>query len=45
MALPDAPAIDDVRARAFRLPTDRPDADGTCAWHVTTSSSRSTRDP
>ncbi|HHY6927923.1 TPA: enolase C-terminal domain-like protein [Burkholderia ambifaria] len=36
MALSDAPAIDDVRARAYRVPTDRPEADGTYAWHATT---------
>ncbi|MBJ9616148.1 enolase C-terminal domain-like protein [Burkholderia multivorans] len=36
MALSAAPAIDDVRARAYRVPTDRPEADGTYAWHATT---------
>ncbi|KVZ28758.1 mandelate racemase [Burkholderia cepacia] len=36
MALSDAPAIDDVRARAYRVPTDRPEADGTYAWTATT---------
>ncbi|MGR3909001.1 enolase C-terminal domain-like protein [Burkholderia sp. SR8] len=36
MALSDAPAIDDVRASAYRVPTDRPEADGTYAWHATT---------
>jgi len=36
MALSDVLSIDDVRARAYRLPTDRPDADGTCAWHAPT---------
>ncbi|MBY4767311.1 enolase C-terminal domain-like protein [Burkholderia ambifaria] len=36
MALSDGPAIDDVRARAYRVPTDRPEADGTYAWHATT---------
>ncbi|WP_175922881.1 enolase C-terminal domain-like protein [Burkholderia latens] len=36
MALSDAPTIDDVRARAYRVPTDRPEADGTYAWHATT---------
>ncbi|MDI9653891.1 mandelate racemase, partial [Burkholderia cenocepacia] len=36
MALSAAPAIDDVRARAYRVPTDRPEADGTYAWTATT---------
>ncbi|RQZ97763.1 enolase C-terminal domain-like protein [Burkholderia cepacia] len=36
MALSTAPAIDDVRARAYRMPTDRPEADGTYAWTATT---------
>ncbi|HDR8963705.1 TPA: mandelate racemase [Burkholderia vietnamiensis] len=36
MALSAAPTIDDVRARAYRVPTDRPEADGTYAWTATT---------
>ncbi|KUY85523.1 mandelate racemase [Burkholderia territorii] len=36
MALSAAPTIDDVRARAYRIPTDRPEADGTYAWDATT---------
>jgi hypothetical protein len=36
MALSDVLAIDDVRPRPYRLPTDRPDADGTYAWHAPT---------
>ncbi|KWI57791.1 mandelate racemase [Burkholderia pseudomultivorans] len=36
MALSAAPAIGDVRARAYRVPTDRPEADGTLAWTATT---------
>ncbi|MFC0865966.1 enolase C-terminal domain-like protein [Sphaerimonospora cavernae] len=28
--------IDDVRAAAYRVPTDRPEADGTFAWDATT---------
>jgi L-alanine-DL-glutamate epimerase-like enolase superfamily enzyme len=36
MALSAAPTIDDVRARAYRVPTDRPEADGTYAWSATT---------
>ncbi len=36
MALSDVLAIDDVRARPYRLPTDRPHADGTYAWHAPT---------
>ncbi len=30
------PAIDEVVARAFRIPTDAPEADGTAAWNSTT---------
>jgi L-alanine-DL-glutamate epimerase-like enolase superfamily enzyme len=30
-----APAITQVRARAFRIPTDAPEADGTFAWDAT----------
>ncbi|OXH84947.1 mandelate racemase, partial [Burkholderia multivorans] len=36
MSLSDAPALGDVRARAYRVPTDRPEADGTYAWTATT---------
>lgn len=32
---PDAP-IEHVRARAFKIPTDRPEADGTITWNSTT---------
>src|SRR3954452_7980033 len=31
-----APAITQVRASAFRFPTDAPEADGTIAWDATT---------
>ncbi|WP_433696086.1 enolase C-terminal domain-like protein [Paraburkholderia phenoliruptrix] len=34
-SLPEAP-IDAIRARAFTIPTDRPEADGTFAWTSTT---------
>ncbi|PFW75700.1 mandelate racemase, partial [Bacillus sp. AFS075960] len=36
MSLSDAPTLGDVRARAYRVPTDRPEADGTYAWTATT---------
>jgi L-alanine-DL-glutamate epimerase-like enolase superfamily enzyme len=29
-------AVEDVRARAFTVPTDRPESDGTLAWDTTT---------
>jgi hypothetical protein len=29
-------SIDGVRARAFKIPTDRPEADGTISWNSTT---------
>jgi L-alanine-DL-glutamate epimerase-like enolase superfamily enzyme len=32
---PDVP-IETVRAQAFRIPTDRPEADGTMSWNSTT---------
>lgn len=32
----DGPAIEHIEARAFRIPTDRPEADGTLAWEQTT---------
>ncbi len=32
---PQAP-IERVRARAFKIPTDKPEADGTIAWNSTT---------
>src|SRR5438270_888438 len=35
MAAPEA-AISEVRADAFRIPTDAPEADGTYAWNATT---------
>jgi L-alanine-DL-glutamate epimerase-like enolase superfamily enzyme len=35
-AMANAPAIEGVRARAFRFPTDGPEADGTIAWNATT---------
>jgi L-alanine-DL-glutamate epimerase-like enolase superfamily enzyme len=33
---PTAAAIEDVRAAAFRIPTDAPESDGTFAWDATT---------
>ncbi|PRG34456.1 enolase C-terminal domain-like protein [Burkholderia multivorans] len=36
MSLSDAPTLGDVPARAYRVPTDRPEADGTYAWTATT---------
>jgi L-alanine-DL-glutamate epimerase-like enolase superfamily enzyme len=30
------PAIEQIEARAYRIPTDAPEADGTFAWHATT---------
>ena len=35
MARP-VPLVERVAARAFRIPTDAPEADGTLAWHATT---------
>jgi hypothetical protein len=29
-------SIDSVRAQAFEIPTDKPEADGTIAWNSTT---------
>ena len=35
MTRPDTP-IGDIQARAYRIPTDKPEADGTFAWDATT---------
>ncbi|AYQ91195.1 mandelate racemase [Burkholderia gladioli] len=36
MSLSTEPRIGAVRARAYRIPTDRPEADGTLEWRATT---------
>ncbi len=36
MAAPDSPAVERVGARAYRVPTPVPEADGTLAWDATT---------
>lgn len=36
MSLSTEPRIGTVRARAYRIPTDRPEADGTLEWRATT---------
>ena len=32
----DFPAVDDVTAAVYEIPTDQPEADGTLAWSATT---------
>jgi L-alanine-DL-glutamate epimerase-like enolase superfamily enzyme len=36
MSTDAAPRIDAIEARAYTIPTDQPESDGTLAWHATT---------